>query len=297
MKPIPIPARYNYVAAFLTLSCNLRCSYCINDFGGERRPTGRLLSAADWVRGLNRLVVRPDLPVTIQGGEPSLHPGFFEILRGVKADINLDILTNLTFDPERLIAEVRPERLRRDAPYASIRVSYHPETMALEPLMEKVLRLQGAGFSIGIWGVLHPRQQEKVLRAQGRCREAGIDFRTKEFLGEHEGRLHGRFLYPGACDGEPGREVLCRTSELLVGPGGEVFRCHSDLYAGRSPIGRILDPVFAVEDGFLPCREFGHCNPCDIKVKTNRFQEFGHTSVEISGLDSGQDAPSQRGVR
>jgi len=30
-----------------------------------------------------------------------------------------------------------------------------------------------------------------------------------------------------------------------------------------------------------PCDALGLCNPCDINVKTNRFQQFGHTSVDI----------------
>lgn len=30
MKEIIIPDSYNYIAVFLTLSCNYRCSYCIN---------------------------------------------------------------------------------------------------------------------------------------------------------------------------------------------------------------------------------------------------------------------------
>ncbi|MBI5232727.1 MAG: radical SAM protein, partial [Deltaproteobacteria bacterium] len=40
-------------------------------------------------------------------------------------------------------------------------------------------------------------------------------------------------------------------------------------------------PKFDIEDIFRVCHVFGHCNPCDIKVKTNRFQQWGHTSVEI----------------
>ena len=49
----------------------------------------------------------------------------------------------------------------------------------------------------------------------------------------------------------------------------------------RAAIGHILDESFVIEDIFRPCRAFGLCNPCDIKVKTNRFQQYGHTSVEI----------------
>jgi hypothetical protein len=66
-----------------------------------------------------------------------------------------------------------------------------------------------------------------------------------------------------------------------------VHRCHSDLYEGRQAIGHILDPGFEIDNKFRPCSVFGHCNPCDIKVKTNRFQIFGHTSVEVLFQDEG----------
>jgi hypothetical protein len=153
--------------------------------------------------------------------------------------------------------------------------------MRLELLVKKVLRLQSAGYSIGIWGVLHPEQEGAVLRAQELCRAQGIDFRTKEFLGEHSGSLHGSFNYPGACERKGSKTVRCRTSELLIGPGGEVYRCHNDLYEGRAAIGHILDPEFIIDDSYRTCEMFGQCNPCDVKLKTDRFQQFGHTSVEI----------------
>jgi len=77
------------------------------------------------------------------------------------------------------------------------------------------------------------------------------------------------------------KKVLCRTTELIIGPNGNIYRCHSDLYANRKPIGNLLDSDFEIEDKFRECDFYGHCNPCDIKIKTNRFQQFGHTSVKI----------------
>lgn len=290
LKPIAVPQRYNYIGVFLTLACTLKCSYCINRFGEtgheEHRLTGR-----EWVEALNRLISREDLPVTLQGGEPSLHPDFYYILNHLRGDLPIDVLTNLEFDIEAFMREVPPERLRRNAPYASIRVSYHPEVMALEPLMEKVLALQGAGYSIGIWGILHPRHEQAVRDAREYCAVWDIDFRFKEFLGEHDGRMHGTYRYPGACDLEETRQVDCRTTEMIVGPSGQVYRCHSDLYEGRSPVGDLCDPGYALEDVFRPCSAFGRCNPCDVKVKTNRHQTFGHTSVEICFAEENREEP------
>ena len=122
------------------------------------------------------------------------------------------------------------------------------------------------------------------MRAEDYCRALGIDFRQKEFLGEYNGRLYGTFRYPG-CDLKFEKTVMGRNTDLIVGSDGTVYRCHSDLYEGRPPVGNITDPDFQIEDTFRVCGHYGRCNPCDIKVKTNRFQEYGHTSVEIQ--DSG----------
>jgi len=284
-KPIIIPPHYNYIGVFLTLACNLRCSYCINLFG-EEGPPKKHLTGPEWVEGLNRIVSRPDLPVTLQGGEPSLHKGFIHIINNLKPELPIDILTNLQFDVDEFIDQVDPERIKRDSPYASIRVSYHPETMELDPLVEKTLKMLDAGFSIGIWGVLHPKQEAEVRRAQKHCKALGIDFRFKEFLGEYEGRMYGTYKYEGSTEGRFSKTVLCKTTELILGSEGGVYRCHSDIYEGREPVGSIMDPAYELEDIYRPCHVFGHCNPCDVKVKTNRFQEFGHTSVDIKEIET-----------
>lgn len=280
LNPIAVPQSCNYIGVFLTLSCNLRCSYCINRYSNLVSPR-RMLSAAEWLRGLNRLQSRPDLPITLQGGEPSLHPGFYDIINGIRPDLNIDLLTNLQFDVETFMARVVPARIRRNAPYASIRVSYHPETMNLSEVKQKVLFLLGNGYSVGIWAVDHPAWQENIRQARSECEAAGIDFRVKEFLGVYQGRKYGTYKYDDAADFGNTTKVECRTSELLFGPSGNVYRCHSDLYGGREHVGDLLDPESSPEVRFTTCHNFGTCNPCDVKVKTNRFQEFGHTSVEI----------------
>ncbi|MFH1846513.1 MAG: radical SAM protein [Candidatus Omnitrophota bacterium] len=280
MKSIKIPETYNYIGAFLTLRCNYMCSYCINYFLDQKLLMSDV-SGEDWVKGVNRLVSRNDLPVTLQGGEPSLHKDFYYIVNNIKPELNIDILTNLSFDADEFASKIDPQRVKRKAPYASIRVSFHPEAMDLDETMKKTLKLQDKGFYVGIWGVLHPEQQETILKAQEKCRKKGIDFRTKDFLGYYNGKLYGSYRYKDACLRKERRSVLCRTTEFLIAPDLKGYRCHSDLYSGSNAVGSLLDPRFELKYEYTRCDNYGYCNPCDIKVKTNRFQEFGHTSVEI----------------
>jgi MoaA/NifB/PqqE/SkfB family radical SAM enzyme len=281
-KPVILPKTCNYIAVFLTLGCNLKCSFCINRFGGHASYNSRNhLSGKEWVRALNRITSRRDLPITLQGGEPSLHKDFIYIINNIKPELTIDILTNLQFDVKEFIRLVKPERVKRDAPYASIRVSYHPEVMDLNPLMDKVLDMRDAGFSVGVWGVLHPLQEKAIKTAMDACAKKGIDFRTKEFLGFYKNSLYGTYKYPQACMGRPVKAVLCRSTELILGSDGGVYPCHGHLYEGRPPEGNILNNDFSYNEGFRPCGFYGACNPCDVKLKTDRFQVFGHTSVEI----------------
>ncbi len=283
-KKIHLPERYNYIACFLTLECNLKCPYCINLFSRGKRHTNKIISGKAWVEGLNRLVCPDNLPVTLQGGEPSLHPDFIWIIKNIKECLQIDILTNLSFEVKKFIKEIPPERLLRNALYPNIRVTYHPYYNDLDKLIKKVLIMQQTGFSIGIFGILHPKFKQEILNAQKRCLDLGVDFRTKEFLGEFNGRLFGTYLYPEVVGNVNRKNCLCRTSEFIIGPDGSIYRCHHDLYKDFCAIGNLLDPTLTITDIFRQCSEFGDCNPCDVKIKTNRFQIYGHSSVEIKDI-------------
>jgi len=284
LKKIKLPKRYNYIACFISLDCNYKCHYCINWFGDNIYEKKRHMPWEKWVEGLNRIICPDNLPVTLQGGEPGVHPDFVKIVKNIKPELNIDILTNLSFDVDLFIEEINPARFRRNASYPNIRVSYHPQYSNLKSLFRKTLRMQEAGFSIGIHGILHPEMKDHIIEAQSQGQNLGIDFRTKEFLGEHNGKLYGTYLYPNAVCSDTKKNCLCRTSELIIGNFGEIFRCHHDIYKNFPVIGHILDPNLMIEDSFSKCSEYGDCNACDIKIKTNRFQKFGYTAVEIKDI-------------
>jgi hypothetical protein len=278
---VTLPSNYNYIGVFLSLSCNLSCSYCINHTVGlnQRR---KHLNAKDWIEALNKIETRDDLPITLQGGEPTVHKDFYEIIKGISKDKKLDLLTNIQFDPKTFMENISIDRFNRDSIYPSIRVSYHPETMDLEETINKVKILHNNGYSIGLYTVDHPDSRPETQEAKKRCIEEGLFFKTKELLGKYDGITYGEYKYPDAIFSENLKTVECKTSELLISPEGFVFRCHHDLYNKKSPTGDILSPKFKILDNFSTCNYYGKCNPCDIKLKNNRFQNFGHCSVTIN---------------
>jgi hypothetical protein len=276
---VKLPESFNYIGAFLTFRCPYACSYCIN----RMRP-GQLAveerSAAEWLQFFERLDAR-EIPVTFQGGEPGLHRDFLTIVRETLRFHPVDILTNLAFDLGQFVDRIDPNAINRPAPYAPIRVSFHPEQFSLEHILDRVLFVQRAGFRVGLYGVTHPANAVAIDAARARCKDLGVDFRTKPFLGWDKGALHGEYAYSDACGMDVPRSCECAASEALIAPNGRVFRCHHHLYGQVDPLGVISDPDLAIDDGFHPCAYYGHCNPCDVKLKNNRFQQFGHVSVRI----------------
>lgn len=271
-----VPDRYNYIGIFLTLRCNLNCFYCINKHSKLEKRTE--LFAHRWIDVLNRLKMNKDLPITLEGGEPSLHQGFYDIIKNVNSPV--DILTNLRFDVDEFIGNVDPHWLNkgRAVSYKSIRISYHNQNQ--DELLSKAVRLQEAGFNVGIFSVNVPEKTVDNMVMTEKARLKNIYFFIKDFLGYRENRLFGYFRYPEAVDGNR-KNITCRIKELLVAPDGLVYKCHRDLYANENNIGDITAENFEIKDIFRPCSNYGMCNPCDIKLKTNRFLEMGSCSVEV----------------
>lgn len=300
MKSIKVPEEYKYISAFLTMRCNLKCSYCLNTFEEDFKRKREEISGEDWVKSLNRLNSRNDLPITFSGGEPTLHNDFIHIINNLKPELNIDILTNLYWGKEfidKFISQIDPKRINRNSPYPSIRVSYHPEQMGNgEKLIENAKKIKNAGFNLGIYSVQYPspNQLEAITQMQFRCAKEDILFRIKDYTGKYEGQddkgnefsiIYGNYAkFPGSSFQEGTKNCECRTTELLIGPNGNVYKCHHDVYGNKSPIDSILNPSFEVEYTFRDCDQYGKCHPCDVKVKTNYKQELGHTSVEIRNI-------------
>lgn len=287
LPEVAIPPDFDYAGVYLVQRCHLACEYCItqhNDSGFLSSPNrGARLTPEEWARGLNRLRLPEGIPVTLQGGEPFLYKGILDLVDLLAHPV--DILTAL---PPKVAADSframkRPESLRRDAPYPNIRVSYHPGQNRIEDLVSRVREIQEV-VRIGIYMVDHPANKTELERARRVCQEAGVFFKTKEFLGYHEGVLYGTYLYPDAAAGRVTRPMVwCRNSVVIVHPDGTIFHCHSDLYHGRRElaVGHLLDPSLEFPGRHRPCGNYGLCSECDVKVKTNHHQIFGYTSANI----------------
>lgn len=300
LSKLTLPDNFNYVAAFLTMQCHLSCNYCINsnDESVDRKQLFNAPRSAlppkDWIAIIKRIPVRDDIPISLCGGEPLLYKGLSIVLD--HCNHHFDLLTAFPSSAKQFAAAIggHVHKFRRPAPYPAIRVSYHPGQHNYDDLVTKCLALNDYGLfvtddkqytNVGIWMVAHP--DNSVPEPQ-----SDVYFELKPFLGVHDGATHGTYAYPDSIDAPVTRTCECKTSELLIDPLGRVFQCHAYLYnhwlgkAGYDPVGSMLDPEFTMDvvDQFRSCNKYGQCSPCDVKLKTNRFQEFGHAGVEIRNI-------------
>lgn len=252
---------YNYIALFLTFRCNYSCPYCIN-----WKRKSRELSASEWIRLLEHIDTA--LPITICGGEPSLHSEFFSIIKSIPQRVHL--LTNLQFDPALLVTNgISPERFNSSMPFAPIRVSFHPDSMDFETIVSKMRYLKEHGFRAALYCI----ETEETKKYIEKFKEIDwLDFQTKPLLPNTEAESI-------RCE----NPVWCRTKEFLIDPAGLVFKCHRDLYKGLNPIFSLSDylvfPSLLMSE-FRECYTHDVCHPCDLKIKRDRFGRNGYKSIE-----------------
>jgi len=261
---------YNYIAAFLTFSCNSKCPYCITRLDGLCHKENA--KGVDWVHLINSMEVPEDVPITLQGGEPTLHPDFYEIVNNIKKEISLNLMTNLQFNIKKFTQKIKTDKFYRKAPFPSIRVSYHIGQIKREKIIYKVKEMTDMGYSIGLYMLDHPKNQEEIRIVSEKCLKLGVDFRLKEYLDRQSDKSIFKYNI------EKDLPVKCKISDLIIGPDLCFYRCHYDLYTGKNPI-----PLRNQPDWIL-CNYPTRCNPCDLKIKNNRYQKWGHCSVEIEKI-------------
>lgn len=248
-----LSASYNYIGAFLTSRCCYHCAYCIN-----WKFKCAEASAAEWQAAFKDL--QTDLPVTLCGGEPSWHAGFYEIINGLPQKI--DILTNLQFDPLEFINRVNPAKFDNMRTFAPIRISFHAQFMDISDTLDKIAVLMVAGLRVGLYCVNH-QQNKNAIRYFKKIK--WLDFQVKPLL-------------ENAVIEAKGKDASCRTKELLIAPDLLIYRCHRDLYKQENHIGKLgeTDPVYV----YRYCENADECHPCDRKLKRDRFGKEGYCAIE-----------------
>lgn len=101
----------------VTNKCNLRCFGCGNIFKREKD----ILSLDDWKKIFDKIKPYAKI-IRLTGGEPTLHPNFFEILEVINdMDVSLNIFTNALWEDKVEIIK----RLKNFSNCISFLISFH----------------------------------------------------------------------------------------------------------------------------------------------------------------------------
>ena len=150
----------------ITRACNLSCPYCYQGLEDRRR---RVMTRADAIHILAQVrAVNPACRVCVTGGEPLLHPQFFDILQAVESHgFFFSLLSNGTLIDERCA-----ERLSEFRNLQNVQVSIdgiRPETHAItrgdsfEATMRGIEHLAKAGVPYSLAPTLHQRNLHEAV--------------------------------------------------------------------------------------------------------------------------------------
>lgn len=158
----------------LTNRCNLRCMHC----GSNCTGTGEMLSVQDVCRVLDGL--RGERPqICLTGGEPLMHPDFFEIAHAIKRKGFLwGMTTNAT-----LIGKAQA-RMIREAGMSTVAVSLDGLEASHDALrrskgawkkaVEGIINLQNAGYAPQVTSVFHSGNFNEIEKTYQFLGELGI---------------------------------------------------------------------------------------------------------------------------
>lgn len=253
----------------LTRSCNYNCSWCnqryditkpMHDMSESKRIiiNSEMRKASEWIDGLNKFPYKKDYEKLIfSGGEPSLHPEFFDIVTGVKGYKAKIVITNLSFDVDKLV-----KSCRKNNGYLIVQPSFHFEFASFGSFIEKMKILDRhrllshfiPASLVDLPERKEPAEFKKVFKKNG------YDVSLYKFEGYHK----GEFIYADIEGfGSLGKKtsVYCSSAGHCVRPNGDMVFCPTDTYLrGIKQYGNICDKVYCEIEPRRICDNYGACH-------------------------------------
>jgi MoaA/NifB/PqqE/SkfB family radical SAM enzyme len=148
--------------------CNYKCSYCWRHGRSDKpdhRPTALVISTLDEIKKQARERGFNSFHFSFSGGEPTLHPGYLEIIEHYCKDVentnyqSLHMTTNLSVS---LDMYKKYAQISKDLHRVSITASWHPEFAKREPFLEKLLYCMENDIQITVNMVMVPERFDEL---------------------------------------------------------------------------------------------------------------------------------------
>ena len=164
----------------LTYKCNLECFFCYNDLN----KTGKLLSLSQYRTLLEDLARMQTLHLMLTGGEPMVHPHFFEIGQFTR---ELGFVTRIRTNGHSLSPR-NCERIRNEIEPFKVEVSLHGATAnvhdrqtrvpgSFERLTKNISHATLAGLNIGVVCTPTKWNEHQVSEMFELCDRLGVPLR------------------------------------------------------------------------------------------------------------------------
>jgi len=253
----------------LTRGCNYNCSWC-NQRQDLSKPTydmrdssrfvvdNKIRPGREWIEGLNKFPYKKQYEKLIfTGGEPSIHPDFFDIVSQVKGYKSKIIVTNLSFNPYTLV-----KICKRNNSRVIVQPSFHFEFANFDKFVEKMKFLNKhrmlSNFIpvsiVDLPGRDEPREFKNKFQKHG----------FEASLYKFEGYYNGRFDYADVSGfGSKGirRQVVCSNGGTCIKPNGNIVFCPTDTYDSNSEsYGNVCDKNYVKIPINRDCSQYGMCH-------------------------------------
>lgn len=270
---------YKTIGWTIGYECNFRCPYCFvwRDVSSKDLK----LSVNEWIEIWNRINSKYGrCLISVSGGEPSLYPGFFDIIKHLSKNNRCVICTNFSWDPKILIPEIPQANLK-------IVATFHPSFMKFDEFFEKIKYAKDYLDENSIIYVAYKKQIESIPYYKKKLEEIGINLKINPLRDEGFNIENDKIKN---TDGSKGQKILndvddkkiivdntinkneyrlglkspkgklCRSGmdSFCIWPDGTVNRCTR---CRSKIIGNITDKNFKLLDVPMVCNE----NLCPIE--------------------------------
>ncbi len=302
IAPAPPPPLEGVVSWNMNTTCNYRCSYCTQRFLDDRRRWARDVPAfLDAFGALPQLSGVP-WEIKLSGGEPFLHPGFVDVVAGLRArGLFISVVTNFSrIDRSGRDSARRPEDAAwgpeagapidndddvdafLDAAGEQLRVlscSLHLEFADVKRFRARAVRAQRrlpTGASLVVTCVATRENLPRLRALASTFADDGLRFKVQPEKQEREIvaydddgvallRLLGGHNGTGHIAHDYGGQPCWAGARyFIVDDVGAAFRCYPARRYRVEALGNIVDGTFRLGDAASPCR-YRSCN-CTVPI-------------------------------
>jgi len=260
-------------------SCNYKCPYCFfNKLWEQHYVENRYPGIERWIEIWNEVFEKyGSCHVHITGGECSIYPDFFKLVKEISKIHSVTVDTNLSFNVSAVIGKLSPYNVNFAA-------TYHPLFADFNLFLEKSAKLKNNNFEIYAELVAYPLQLEKIQVCRVEFAKIDVPLRISPFRGEFNGKSYPegysqqeRILiedyhvnsatqlqmtwYGKEQEKEKRANKICRMGQMYakIRADGSVYRC-CKIKEPTKMLGNMLEGSFKLMDEASPCEYSSDCN-------------------------------------